>query len=141
MIKTLKKIFVIITLLFLCGCSKSNKTYSLLDIQKYKNIDISATEEIRVEWDICESESVEFYINSEDDVNYILNKLCKNDTFKKTNEARDGGLSRIYLVDKNNNEIVVSLFCIHDNKARYYYNDDDIYNKVYSIGKNLGYLE
>ncbi|MBQ9900474.1 MAG: hypothetical protein IJM36_05045 [Acholeplasmatales bacterium] len=141
MIKTLKKIFAIITLLFLCGCSKSNKTYSLLDIPKYKNIDISATEEIRVEWDICESQPVIFSIYNEKEIREIIDELCKKDTFIKSKEIRDGGLSRIILINNDKKETTVSLFSIYDKNTKYYYSNDNVYKKVYSIGKESGYLK
>ena len=80
MYKKIKRIFIIIFATFLLyGCS-NNKTCGLLDIPYYKDLDISSIENIRVEWDVCESIPVIFYIDNDDDIKLILDELCSNET-------------------------------------------------------------
>ena len=141
MYKKIKRIFIIIFATFLLyGCS-NNKTCGLLDIPYYKDLDISSIENIRVEWDVCESKPVIFYIDNDDDIKLILDELCSNETYTKSKGKADGGLSRIILIDDNEKETAISLFSIYYKNTRYSYKSDTVYKKIYSIGKDLGYLE
>ncbi len=124
-------------LLFSCS---SPKTKSLLDLKDYNNLNMKKIVRVDVEWDVNESEPIEFSINNEIDIKYIVKQLSRKDEFKTDKRNFDSGHSRLYLIDDSDNKTIVSLICVYDRGVPYYYTNTDLYSFIRNYGIKLGLL-
>ena len=140
MLKKMKNSLLGLSLILLVGCTPKNK--SLLDFEKYKNLDVKNIYQIDVDWDIDDNKPIEFSIIDKNEIDTILDLYCKDDAFVYSGKGLDdGGHSSLTLLHKSNGETKVSLHRISEGSNYYIYSDKTIYNTIHDIGVRLGYLE
>lgn len=130
------------TILLFCFSACTPKNKSLLDFEKYKNLDVKNIYQIDVDWDIGDNKPIEFSITDKNEIDTILDLYCKDDAFVYSGkDLDDGEHSSLTLLHKSNGETKVSLHRISEGSNYYIYSDKTIYNTIFDIGVRLGYLQ